>query len=107
MYIETVPNPNSPPAVLQRAGWRQGKKTRKRTLANLSAWRPAKVEAFRRLLRDEPLASPDDLLTTRQTLPHGHVEAVRAMMRRRPEDRQRSGGEAPHPVRARARGEGR
>jgi transposase len=82
MYIETVPNRNSPPAVLLREGWREGKKTRKRTLANLSAWPPEKVETFRRLLRDEPLASPHDLLTTRQTLPHGHVEAVRAMIRR-------------------------
>jgi hypothetical protein len=33
MYIETVPNRNSPPAILLREGWREGKKTRKRTLA--------------------------------------------------------------------------
>jgi transposase len=76
MYIETVPNRNSPPAVLLR----EGKKTRKRTLAKLSAWSPEKIETFRRLLRDEPLVCPQDLLTTRQTLPHGHVEAVRAMI---------------------------
>ena len=82
MYIETVPNRNSPPAVLLREGWREGKKTRKRTLANLSAGPPEKIETFRRLLRDEPLASPQDLLTTRQTLPQGHVAAVRAMLRR-------------------------
>src|SRR5271157_29133 len=82
MYIETVPNRNSPPAILLREGWREGKKTRKRTLANLSAWPPAKIEAFRRLLRDETMVSPQDLLTTRQTLPHGHVEAVREMIDR-------------------------
>jgi len=82
MYIETVPNRNSPPAVLLREGWREGKKTRKRTLANLSAWPQEKIAIFRRLLRDEPMVSPQDLLTTRQTLPHGHVEAVRAMIRR-------------------------
>jgi len=82
MYIETVPNRNSPPAVLLREGWREGKKTRKRTLANLSAWPQEKIATFRRLLRDEPLVSPQDLLTTRQTLPHGHVEAVRAMIGR-------------------------
>jgi Transposase DDE domain len=80
LYIETIPNRNSPPAVLLRAGWREGKRTRKRTLANLSAWPQEKIETFRRLLRDEPLVSPQDLLTTRQTLPHGHVEAVRAML---------------------------
>ena len=82
MYIETVPNRNSPPAVLLREGWREGKKTRKRTLANLSAWPKEKIETFRRLLRDETLVSPQDLLTIRQTLPHGHVEAILAMIRR-------------------------
>jgi transposase len=80
MYIETVPNRNSRPAILLREGWRQGKKTLKRTLANLSDWSPPKIEAFRRLLRDETLVSPQDLFTTRQTLPHGHVEAILAMI---------------------------
>ena len=54
----------------------------KRTLANLSDWPPPKIEALRRLLRDETLVSPQDLLTTCQTLPHGHVEAILAMIRR-------------------------
>ncbi len=81
MYIETVPNRNSRPAILLREGWRQGKKTLKRTLANLSDWPQPKIEALRRVLRDETLVSPQDLLTTRQTLPHGHVEAILAMIR--------------------------
>src|SRR3984957_8126508 len=71
MYIETVPNRNSPPAILLREGWREGNKTRKRTLANLSDWPQEKIETFRRLLRDEPLVSPQDLLATQKTLPHG------------------------------------
>jgi transposase len=81
MYIETVPNRNSPPAILLREGWREGQKTVKRTLANLSDWPQAKIEALRRVLRDETLVSPQDLFTTRQTLPHGHVEAILAMIR--------------------------
>ena len=80
MYIETVPNRNSRPALLLREGWREGKKTVKRTLANLSDWPQPKIEALRRVLRDEALVSPEDLLTTRQTLPHGHVEAILAMI---------------------------
>ncbi len=80
MYIETVPNRNSRPAILLRQGWREGKKTVKRTLANLSDWPLPKIEALRRVLRDEALVSPEDLLTTRQTLPHGHVEAILAML---------------------------
>ena len=82
MYIETVPNRNSPPAILLRQGWREGKKTLKRTLANLSHWPAQKIETLRRLLRDETLVSPQDLFTTQQTLPHGHVEALLAMIRK-------------------------
>src|SRR6516164_5451972 len=80
MYIDVVPNRNSPPAVLLREAWRKGKKTCKRTLANLSDWPKEKIETFRRLLRDEPLVSPLDLFATQKTLPHGHVQAVREMI---------------------------
>ena len=82
MYIETVPNRNSPPAILLREGWREGQKTRKRTLANLSDWPQSQIETLRRVLRGETLVSPQDLLTTAQTSPHGHVEAILAMIRR-------------------------
>src|ERR1700680_3712202 len=82
MYVESVPNRNSPPAVLLREGHREGGKVQKRTLANLSDWPSQKVETLRRLLRDEPLVSPNDLFQTHQTLPHGHVEAVLRTIRR-------------------------
>jgi transposase len=82
MYIETVPNRKSPPAILLREGWREGKKTRKRTLANLSDWPKHKIETLRKLLRDEVLVSPSDLFTTERTLPHGHVEAVLGTIRK-------------------------
>jgi transposase len=82
MYIETVPNRNSPPAILLREGHRQGNKIVKRTLANLSDWPVQKIQTFRRLLRDEPLVSPQDLFTTHKTLPHGHVEAILRTIRK-------------------------
>jgi transposase len=82
MYIETVPNRSSPPAILLREGWREGKKTRKRTLANLSDWPQLQIETLRRALRGETLVSPQDLLSTGRTAPHGHVEAILAMIRR-------------------------
>ncbi|HSW38075.1 MAG TPA: IS1634 family transposase [Acidobacteriota bacterium] len=63
-------------------GWREGKKTCKRTLANLSNWPKHKIETLRKLLRDEVLVSPSDLFTAEQTLPHGHVEAVPGMIRK-------------------------
>jgi transposase len=82
MYIETVPNRNSPPAILLREGWREGKKTRKRTLANLSNWPTHKIETLRRLLRDELLVSPEDLFETERTLPHGHVAVILGTIRK-------------------------
>ncbi len=82
MYIESVPNRSSPPAILLREGWREGKKTYKRTLANLSDWPPHKIDLFRRLLRDEVLVSPAALFDTERTLPHGHVEAVLGTIRK-------------------------
>ena len=80
MYIDVVPNRNSPPAVLLREARREGDKTRKRTLANLSDWPKEKIETFRRLLRNETLVSPHDLFRTEKTLPHGHVEALLEMI---------------------------
>jgi hypothetical protein len=61
MYVESVPNRNSPPALLLRESVRQGGRILKRTLANLSHWPPPRVEALRRLLRGEldHLASTD------------------------------------------------
>jgi transposase len=87
MYIEIVPNRNSPPAILLREAWREGNKTRKRTLANLSDWPQERVATFRRVLRDEPLVSPQDRFVTHKTLPHGHVHAVLAMISRLELDR--------------------
>lgn len=82
MYIETVPNRNSPPAILLREGWREGKRTRKRTLANLSHWPAYKIETLRRLLRNETLVAATDLFHTERTLPHGHVEAILGTIRK-------------------------
>lgn len=76
MYIERVPNRNSPPAVLLREAWREGKRIRKRTIANLTQWPSEKVEALGRLLRNEPLVSAREAFVVERTIPHGHVEAI-------------------------------
>src|SRR5712692_4359213 len=82
MFIDTVPNRRSPPAILLRESWRDGPKTHKRTLANVSHWPAHKVEQLRRVLRDEPLVAPDELFTVEGSVPHGHVEAILRMIRR-------------------------
>jgi transposase len=58
MFIDVVPNRNSPPAILLRESFREGSKVRKRTIANLSSWPASRVEVFRRLLRGELDALP-------------------------------------------------
>src|SRR3990172_3693656 len=82
MYIASVPNRGSPPAILLREGYRDGGKVKNRPLANLSRWPPAKVELLRRVLRDEPLAPVDTLFEVVASSHHGHVQAVRTTMRR-------------------------
>ena len=76
MYIESIPNRNSPPAILLREAWREGNKVRKRTIANLSQWPSEKVEALRRLLKDEPMMAVKEAFIIEQSIPHGHVESV-------------------------------
>ena len=77
MYIETVPNRNSPPAILLREGYREDGKVRKRTLANLSRWEPQLVEHFRVLLKGGvAVESAASVLSIERSLPHGHVAAV-------------------------------
>ena len=77
VYIETIPNRSSPPAILLREGYRENGKVVKRTLANLSGWDPQLVEHFRVLLKGGvAVESASSLLTIERSLPHGHVAAV-------------------------------
>ena len=56
MYIDIVPNRQSPPAILLRESVREGKTIRKRTLANLSGLSLAQAEKIRLLLKGPSLA---------------------------------------------------
>jgi len=82
MFIDIVPNRNSPPAILLREAWREGNKVRKRTVANLTGWPRDKVEALRRVLRNESLVAPEEAFAIEQSLSHGHVEAVLGTIRK-------------------------
>src|SRR6516162_534663 len=80
MYIESVPNRGSPPAILLRESFRADGRVRKRTLANLSAWPTALVEGFRTLLKGG-VAVAADQVRIRRALPHGHAVAVLGTLR--------------------------
>jgi hypothetical protein len=81
MYITRVPNRNSPPAVLLRESYREGGKVKNRTVANLSSWPEAKVEALSRALKGLPPAGLESTFDIARSLPHGHVAAVLGTMR--------------------------
>ena len=84
MYIERVPNRNSPPAVLLRESYREHGRVCKRTLANLSKWPDHLVEGLRTLLKGGvALPSLDSAFEILRSRPHGHVAATLGVARRR------------------------
>jgi hypothetical protein len=77
MYIESVPNRGSPPAILLRESYRDGKSIRKRTLLNLSHWPAEHVEGLRGVLKGGVVVpAGQEAFTVERSLPHGHVAAV-------------------------------
>jgi hypothetical protein len=82
MYVVKVPNRGSPPAILLRESYREAGKVKNRTLANLSSWPEAKVDALSRVLKGHsPAAVLDGAFEITRSLPHGHVAAVLGTLR--------------------------
>ena len=82
MYIEAVPNRNSPPAVLLRETYRHNGKICKRTLCNLSHWPTSHVEGLRGVLKGGTVIPAErDAFTVTRSLPHGHVAAALGIAR--------------------------
>jgi transposase len=93
MYVERIPNRNSPPAILLRESYRDGDKIKKRTLANLSDWPEGRVEALRCVLRGDAVAPAGrEALSIQRSLPHGHVAAALGTLRKLGLDRLLSQG---------------
>lgn len=82
MYITTVPNRNSPPAILLRESYRENGKVKSRTLANLSKLPPETLAVLRQSLKGKRLVPPSDAFEAIASLHHGHVQAVLIAMRR-------------------------
>lgn len=83
MYIATIPNRKSPPAILLRESYREKGKVKSRTLANLSSLPPHSIDILRRSLKGENLVSTDAFEIVEDGSPaHGHVDAVMTAMKR-------------------------
>jgi transposase len=85
MYVASVPNRNSPPAILLRESYREAGKVKSRTIANISHLRPLQIEALRGALSGAVsptgLSLPDSFRIERSR-PHGHVAAVLGSLRK-------------------------
>lgn len=81
MYIESVPNRNSPPCTLLRESFRHDGKVRKRTLANLTHWPPKVVAGLRALIKGGKVSLDGDGFEIQRSLPHGHVAAAMSVLR--------------------------
>ncbi|MCH9001590.1 MAG: IS1634 family transposase, partial [Planctomycetes bacterium] len=72
----------SHPTILLRQSYREGKRVRKRTLANLTCLPPEAIEAIKRTLRGEKLVSCDQAFAIERSIPHGHVKAILGTIRK-------------------------
>ena len=82
MYIATIPNRNSPPAILLRESYRDNGKVKSRTLANLSKLPAESIEVLRRSLKGELLAPVSEAFEVLASHHHGHVHAVMLALQR-------------------------
>jgi transposase len=84
MYIATIPNRNSPPAILLRESYRENGKVKTRTLANLSKLPAKAIDALKQALKGKQMVSTDALFEIVEdgSKAHGNAEAVLVTMRR-------------------------
>jgi len=82
LYVEKVPNRSSRPTFLLREAHREGKRVRKKTLANLTGWPEHSLGALRRVLAGDKMVGVDDVFSIERSWPHGHVEAVLGTIRK-------------------------
>ena len=77
MYTESVPNRDSPPAILLRESYREGGKVKKRTLLNISDWPRERIAGFKALLKGGAVIPADqEAISIVRSLPHGAVAAA-------------------------------
>jgi transposase len=85
MYVASVPNRDSPPAILLRESFRLEGKVKTRTIANISHLPATQIEALRLALKgglpSVTASLPDSFLISRSR-PHGHVAAVLGSLRK-------------------------
>ncbi len=82
MYIDYVPNRGARPTVLLRRSYRDGKKVRKVTLANLTHLPSDALQAVKWSIKGKKLVPADEAFQILRSLPHGHVKAILGTIRK-------------------------
>ena len=85
MYVASVPNRDSPPAILLRESFRLDGKVKTRTIANISHLPAPQIEALRAALQGglaPTSASLPDSFVISRSRPHGHAAAVLGSLRK-------------------------
>ncbi len=76
-HVEAIPNRGRQPTILLRKAWREGKRIRRKILANLTHLPPGLIEGIRRVVKGGvAFERPDEAFAVRRSLAHGHVCAV-------------------------------
>ena len=81
-YVDKAGDVHRYESVLVRRTYRDGKKVRHETLANLSKLPAEVIAAIEATLKGQALVPAEAACTITRSLPHGHVAAVAAMARR-------------------------
>ncbi len=82
MHIPIVPNRGSSPTILLRESYREGKKVKKRTIANLSHLPMRQIELLRAVFQGADRQPAGLGFVVERSQPQGHVDAVHRMMER-------------------------
>ena len=77
LSIDVIPNRTSPPAILLRRSWREGKRIRRETLANLSKMPPHLISALGKLIKGGVVYDNfNDVVRIERSWNHGHALAA-------------------------------
>ena len=83
MYVEKVPNRGAKPTILIRESWSEGGKTLKKTVSNITHLPEDLINAITLYFKEgKSLAPIDEIFAVERTIPHGHVEAILAMVKK-------------------------
>src|SRR5258705_9088857 len=78
-YVDKAGRVHRYESVLVRRSYRDGKKVRHETLANLSKLPADAIDAIEATLKGQRLVPAQEAFTITRSLPHGHVAAVAAV----------------------------